>query len=443
MPLINEVKQVILDIMNDDNGWGELFQHHGWNFSSQDVSNMSEDLLKRALLDTVLTVDRSISDFEDFAVDGNRMISPGQPSRSLLYHALASCNVVERPDGTELNAFPSMKQMNHVENYVFGSRLPTLDQLAAKARNLLELTATSPLEMSIAVYATEYRPAPETSHRRHADLCLSRTGIARVGTIGPQYVGRERGFLVFAEGDGDHDIRVLPCRYSIFLAVKSRGREDRFGPVNSLSEENNDRALDFWTPIHKIFEGRECLAGIDLEVDLESHHFNQKIEKLVRRLRQKHLSNRTDRDLEQSPFRLQQDMANWADEDIYGPGVILPESHPLVEAAGLKGSPLTFTVPEMKENSLDFDQNFSPTLYLVGPGGRQRPWPEYAHIRQRMDVTPPEDINERPNVEAIATAGKYEALHYLDYSGDGWIRPLVQDRTINQPLSLQGVSFKQ
>ena len=94
------------------------------------------------------------------------MITAGQPSHSLLYHALASPNVFEQPDGTELTAFPSLQQIDVIENAVFGTQPPTLEQLRAKADTLLG--QTTPAELAVAVYATEYRPAPKTVHRRYA-----------------------------------------------------------------------------------------------------------------------------------------------------------------------------------------------------------------------------------------------------------------------------------
>ena len=261
--------------------------------------------------------------------------------------------------------------------------------------------------------------------------------MARVGTKAAQYVGRKRGFVVFDEGDDTHDIRVLPCRYSAYLAIKSRGRKDRFGPVNSGSETDRDTTLDFWVPIHKLFAGDKCLEGLNLEVKLEARYFNQKIERLTRRLREKGFSNHSDDDLKKPDFRFEQGIAE-LDEEVTddGPGILRPLPHPLVSAAQFEGEPLSFRVPPM--NSAAFRDAFSPSLYLVPAQRGFRPWPEYAHVRERTDVTPNEDINQRPDVEQFAAAGEFDAQHYVDFAGDGWIQASVVDKNTDNSLAHDG-----
>jgi hypothetical protein len=63
--------------------------------------------------------------------------------------------------------------------------------------------------LGIVVFASEYRPAPETVHRKHADMCFSRTGVSRVGTAEPLYEPDRRGFLPFVSTDS-HAFRALP-----------------------------------------------------------------------------------------------------------------------------------------------------------------------------------------------------------------------------------------
>ncbi len=138
MALIDNVKQVMLELMTADQNWEKLWHQQGWNFSRQDVETMPSNVLADALLTTPLNINPTIAGFEDFI--GERMITPGQPSRSLLYHTLASPNVIAQADGSELNIFPSLAQIELVENYVFGSEPPTLDRLVTKARNFLQLS---------------------------------------------------------------------------------------------------------------------------------------------------------------------------------------------------------------------------------------------------------------------------------------------------------------
>jgi hypothetical protein len=447
MSLIADVKQVMLDLMEDqhseETGWASLLELHGWPFGVQAIRNMGEADFAEKLLNHELAIDHDVLGFEDFAADGNRMISPGKPSRSLLYHALACPNVVEHRDNTELTVFPTLGQIDKVENYVFASRKSTLANALIEARELLGLSPQDELSLSVAVFAFEYRPASETPHRTHADLCLARTGISRVGTKAEKYVPRKRGFVVFdAETEDVREIRVLPCRYSVYLAVKSLGKQDRFGPVNSGSEANEDAQLEFWVPIHKLFNGAECLVGIDLEVDIDARHFNQKIEKMVRRLRDKGFSNVSNDDLEKPDFRFEGGIADLLDAtQELGPGVLRPIPQALVQPAQFNGSPLSFQVPPMTGNG--FGDTFSPSLSLDAETSPPvRSWPEYAHVRQRTDVDPPVDINLRADVVDFATAGDFKAQHYKDFAGDGWVTPTVKQKDTGQQLESDGVAIQ-
>jgi hypothetical protein len=133
---------------------------------------------------------------------------------------------------------------------VFGIAPPSLEQIAARVPGA---------PRAIAVFASEYRPGDETVHRRHADRCLARTGVARVGTTEPFYDARRRGFLPFVEDD-PHAFRVRPARYAAYIAVRLPGQEERFGPLNfSLPQRflgaaaAGDAGRRFWVPLHKLF----------------------------------------------------------------------------------------------------------------------------------------------------------------------------------------------
>src|SRR5687768_6444906 len=70
---------------------------HGWRDLLLKVTKGELDLaspdLGAALGRRLVTVDRGVPGFEDFADEGIRGIEPGAPARSLLFHALASPNV--------------------------------------------------------------------------------------------------------------------------------------------------------------------------------------------------------------------------------------------------------------------------------------------------------------------------------------------------------------
>ncbi len=395
MALIDRVKTV-LDRLAPQ-GWQALFALHGLDITAPD--------LRSELGRPLSTINRNLPGFTDFALEGDRGIVPGQPARSLLFHALASPNVLkERENGPDLKAFPTLAELEIIENYVFGAQPPSL----------LDLRARFPgATIAIVVFAVEYRPGAETVQRRHADCCFSRTGVARVGTAPAAYLPKNRGFLPFVENQ-KNAIRVLPARYAAYIAIQRKGSRNTFGPMRFQS---GDSTLDFWVPIHKLFNGPECLRGLDLQVNLTANHVNEK-------LRRSHLewgragidSGWREPDISQSPFIFREGIAAWAtDLNSLGSGLLMPTVHPaLVEAATYKGKPLTYrVVPD------------SPTLsssLLIPAPNDLRLAPEYVHARHvvRQNGTE-ENLNDRQDVEAAVSRGGYRARHYLDFTGDGWI----------------------
>lgn len=208
--------------------------------------------------------------FEDFCENGLRGIEPGYPAASLLLHAFASPNVTTDAHGEALTDFPTAAEIEHILHYVYGAIPPSLDTLREQA-------ADAPL--AIVVFAYEYRPQPETVHRQQADLCFSRTGVARVGTAAALYDPQRRGFLPFVE-EQPTQMRVIPARYGAFIAVQHTGKPQQFGPMNF---QPIDQDLNFWVPLHKVFDGDECLAGMNLVLQLQNHQVNEKIGQIHRR----------------------------------------------------------------------------------------------------------------------------------------------------------------
>jgi hypothetical protein len=66
--------------------------------------------------------------------------------------------------------------------------------------------------------------------------------------------------------------------------------------------------------------------------------------------------------------------------------------------------------------------------------GRWRHGPEYVHVRHQItDAGEEVDLNARADVEAVVAAGGYDARHYVDFTGDGWIDPLVPELAVSVP----------
>lgn len=127
--------------------------------------------------------------FDDF--EGNKLIEPGNPSLSLLYHALAS----QRAKDPTLK-YPSIEQLNVLENFIDG-----LKKWEDYLKNL------NNENIHLMVLAFEYRPAFKTpalgindfeirsiKYPKHAQFVFSRAGISRIGNHEINYNNANRSF---------------------------------------------------------------------------------------------------------------------------------------------------------------------------------------------------------------------------------------------------------
>lgn len=406
MALIDEVKRVCDRLAAL--GWRDLLLQHGLDITA---TNLKQELTKE-----LAAIKRQIKGFEDFAFEGKRGIEAGNPARSLLFHAFASPNVVS----ANLSAYPTLAELEIIENYVYGVQPPSLQDLQVRAQRQL---------LAIVVFASEYRPAPETVHRKHADICFSRTGVARVGTAEPLYDNKLRGFLPFVEGDSNA-FRVLPARYSAYIAVQRTGNQDTFGP---LRFQDGDDSRLFWVPLHKLFNGAECIRDLKLQVTLDAHHVNEK-------LRRVHLALANtgwdEPDISKPPFIFTEGIAQLTTNTDFGTGLLVPVVHPnLVEAATYQGKPLTFKVPPNSET-------LSSSLAIPADsttGARHAP--EYVHARRRvLPNGQEENLNNQKDVEAVVKAGGYDAQHYLDFTGDGSIEAVCPELAVAIPRRVPAYS---
>jgi len=436
-------------------GWRELLALHGLDISAGDLAS---ELLRP------VRPNRSVPGFEDFAWEGMRAIEPGQPALSLLFHAFASPRVIGRTtasnDLPQLNDYPTPAEIEAVENYVFGASPPSIEDLRARARDA---------HLAIVVFAAEYRPAAETVHRKHADMCYSRTGVARVGTATAEYLPPCRGYLPFYNLDA-HQFRVLPCRYSAYIAALAPGAKDKHGPMRFLEagqkavaasgtrdkdagasalpppvlqpRDVSDAARNFWVPLHKLFDGTECIRGRDLRVALSANHTNEKI-------RRTHLffganghnGGWTEPDISNSPFIFHDEIAAFSTQVSDGNWLLLPIPHsPLISAAEYNGRPLTFFVPESLDDGPWSPYQSSLNLKLRPSGARAAP--EYIHARHRLDPDGKEtNLNQSPEVIEVVRRGGYWARHYQDFTGDGWIDCECSELALEIPRRLPAYSL--
>src|SRR5207248_9519709 len=157
---------------------------------------------------------------------------------------LASPLVTRDDKGRPLRGFVSPAELDVLENYIFSLASVSLQQLIQQG---------GASKVSAVVFASEYRPASSTVDGRHADLTFSRTGISRIGTDRPLYHPETRGFWPEDE-DNVHNVRVVPARFSAWLAVRKQGRDVRMSPIldNEEGQQTDEPKRNFWVPVHKL-----------------------------------------------------------------------------------------------------------------------------------------------------------------------------------------------
>jgi hypothetical protein len=203
--------------------------------------------------------------FDDFA--GKRLIEPGYPAMSLLYHALASARV--QPAGFTEDQYPSIEQLDLLENYIYAVKKITAEQEAAIAKDYV-----------LAVFAYEYRPAFKTPHHIHADMVFSRTGVARIGDRPMNYSKKFRCHLnlpVIDPNTTNKQVAVTPARYGLFLSKLTEIKKDDMKLMGNEAEDDGKRF--FLQPIRKIFN--DDLLINNQPVKFDEYHKAEKLYRLA------------------------------------------------------------------------------------------------------------------------------------------------------------------
>lgn len=394
MALIDEVKAICDRLA--PLGWRDLLLNV--TGGRLDILRPTSAALKTELTKTLTSIDRTVAGFSDFSLSGTKAITAGSPADSLLYHALASPNVT-----AGISEFPTLKEIETVENYVFGVEPPTLGSLKTKAG------LTGSQRLSVVVFAYEYRPARDTCTRRQADMVFSRTGVSRVGTRPAMYDTKNRGFQAQV-ADDPFAFRVCPARFAAFLAVQKQGSD-----ITVMRPRSGDENRDFWVPVHKLFNGTECLAGVNLHVEFSTFHYNDKIR------RTRAVTLRMARVPSTAPFQFSTGIAELSTDVLLGEGIVMPVPHPrLVEPATVNGRFLTYRVPSGQKSFAALE----PGAASGTDGSEIRPAPAYVHARTQVRNGVLIDLNNdpaRPAVNDTVSAGNYQALHYVDFTGDGQV----------------------
>jgi hypothetical protein len=398
MALIDDIKNICDRLA--PLGWREFLKMVTGN--SLDIQKANSAALAQELTKDVSSIDRSHPGLEDLEGSTLKAIAPGEPSRSLLYHALASPLVVRDHNGNSLAGFATPSELDLIENYIFSLAPVDIQQFVAKNGGSKKV--------AVVVFSYEYRPAAHTVDGRHADLTFSRTGIARIGTARAHYVDAARGFSP-EDDDNPHNFRVIPAKFSAWLAVKKKGAETRVSPIldNEEGQASDESKRDFWVPVHKLFPGAECASNMTVTVELSSTLFNLKIQRIHAFLGTTPLPN-------EFPYVIKDtEIGDFSTDKDVGPGWLSPKVRlSLVEPAIVNGTPVTF--PVSKKNIDDFAA-FDPSKTDPNNSGV----PSYVHARTKVENGTFEDLNDQPNVVSAMKKRSYDALHYVDYTGEGWI----------------------
>lgn len=419
MALIDEVKAICDRLA--PLGWRDLLLAVTNN--GLDISQPTTGKLRVALTTTLPTIDRGKRGFEDFHSAGAHAITGGQPSHSLLYHAFGSSGVHPTSTGTPSpnpTDYPMLEDLDVIENFIYS----------------LVADRTDLTDAFVAVFAYQYRESSRTTHLRHADFAYSRTGVGRVGTTDPHYDPSRRSFWVVPK-NGSDALAVLPARYGIFLA--RRAKPGAAGSVQGGHSGARDE--DFIFPVHKLFAGKECLKGKNLNVDFLEFHRNEKL-RMTHRLpvSEGGLPVPSGFDVEKAPFV--RDSATGDTlvvlQTVGATVLVVPKpAATLVRTVAQKNSlsnsnqlvhfivPPTRTVRQRKTR-------FADSTLEIPAFGEDRLSPEYVNIRHEIDPAAPvtqmpKDLNEL-NAANFATAmanGGYAAAHFADDTCDGCVEAVV------------------
>ena len=445
MTLLNEV-QIILNKLSE-NGWHKLLNDAA-NLNIK-AGNLEEELLEKPL-----NIDRTFPGFKEFALEGNRGISPGKPAHSLLYHVMASPLVLwsNKQKTEELSYFPSLEEIETIENYIYSVSKIKLEDLSMEYGRK---------NISIVIFSNQYRQAVDTPHKNHADLVYSRTGISRVGNDESFYDSKNRSFS--SVSTDKNKVRALPSKFNAYLAVKEKGSRNnlgrRYGPNLDIDFTNvpNDDKLSVWVPIHKLFQGNECIIGENIEFSLFAKHKNEKLKKI-----HQYLSTSFDldsgskpNDRNSFPFSFEDQIAT------FNHNFVNPIVHPsIISAATLDGEKYTFnknfTLPHKRGNiyelekddntiatyssSLEFRPAQTKNTVSTYAAGSQRSVPEYAHARTKIINGEETDLNKESNLISKIAQENYQALHYVDYTGDGFVGVKLSSIISNELLRVEVVN---
>lgn len=231
--------------------------------SINDLSSLSQPLND---VDSITSVHGA----EDFG--GNKLIEPGSPSLSLLYHLLASPRVVSK----HIASYPTLRQLDVLENYIYAF----VDVEKSTFVN------SDHSNVQLAVLSYEYRPAykvpPMDNWKRNgnefAKMVYSRSGIARTGATEANYDRQKRCFTNLpGDSEQEKNVAVMPARYGLFVVeLVDVNQHPSFDLMNQQSDESTNLGKRYFiNPIKKLGNTD------DITIAFGHYHKNEKLKKLA------------------------------------------------------------------------------------------------------------------------------------------------------------------
>lgn len=253
------------------NGWTDHLKHSlGVNLELSG-EELKKELIKELDSNKLAALrQHESSGYDDFS--GERLIQPGFPAYSLLFHTIASPRV--RPEG--VREYLSLEQVDLLENYIYA--LSDWEQI----KSIYKVGSNN--DLVLAVFAYEYRTAFKTPHHAYADMVYSRTGIARIGNE-PLHYDKLNRCHTAKPGDESRvkNVAVMPARYGLYIARKVKNNS--ISLVKSDAHKGNDSKDDrydagkfFLQPIRKIFND-DMLTG-NAGIQFTEMHKSEKLQKL-------------------------------------------------------------------------------------------------------------------------------------------------------------------
>lgn len=259
--LVRERFMNLLEWMNS-NGWSNYVKND-LKIDIEISGKMDLDLLSKTAIPIEILNFPGIQDF-----GGTKLIEPGNPSQSLLYHILAS----PRVKSEKFRSYPELGDLDAAENYIYA--LSDYDYQKVNYSG----------NMFLAVLSYEYRPAfkappfydVDENSKKYAQLVFSRTGIARIGNETFNYDAKNRSFTNQPiDPKNEKNIAITPARYALFVVELVEHNSSSIKIMNrQKTEKTNLGERYFINPITKVYDTK------DIEIEFAEYHLNEKIKKL-------------------------------------------------------------------------------------------------------------------------------------------------------------------